>query len=60
MDHPDLTVSTGLKFLGRVGKHIFLIFFFFFSKMHKITLFTDNLKKSRFQQKIHLGRVGLP
>ena len=45
---------TGLKILGRVGTHIFLIFFFFWKKyyfmhlafkMHKIIFFPENLKK---------------
>ena len=49
---------TGLKNLGRVGTHIFFIFFFLENnislcilkgillfKMHKILLFPENLKK---------------
>ena len=61
---------TGLKILGRVGTHIFLIIFFSVKnvilcilkgispfKMHKIIFFSRKPEKNSTR---NLGRVGLP
>ena len=51
---------TGLKILGRVCTHIFLICLFSPFKMHKIIFLQENLKKIvSFTSKFRLGWVTL-